>query len=494
MSLKVLFVASEAHPLVKTGGLADVAGALPRALARLGADVRLLLPAYRGVAARVPDLREVGRLELTAAPAARLLRGRMPRSRARVYLLDIPELYDRPGGPYTGPDGRDWPDNAWRFAALGRAAVALALGEGDPRWRPDLVHAHDWQAGLAPALLSLERERPATVFTVHNLAYQGVFPWETFRDLALPWELWSMERLEYYGQFAFIKGGLACADWLTTVSPTYAREIQTPEHGFGLDGLLRHRAARLVGILNGIDYEEWSPGRDPHLAARFTRRTLARRARNKAAVQARFGLPTHGGAPLLGHIGRLVEQKGADLILGALDGLLAHGAQLVVLGSGAPHLERAVREAAARYPDRVGVHVGYDEPLAHLIEGGVDMFLMPSRFEPCGLNQMYSLRYGAVPVVRRTGGLADTVVDADEAALAEGRATGFVFDAPEPAALLEACRRAIACYRERPADWRRIVLTGMAQDFSWRASARRYLELYRRALLERRGAARAPGV
>jgi len=459
-----------------------VCGALARALARLGAEVRLLMPAYRGVAARVPGLRPVGELQLPAAPPARLLRGRMPGSRAGLYLLDIPELYDRPGGPYAGPDGTDWPDNAWRFAALGRAAVTLALGRADPRWRPDLVHAHDWQAGLAPALLALERGRPATVFTVHNLAYQGVFPWETFRDLALPWELWSMERLEYYGRFAFIKGGLACADWLNTVSPTYAREIQTPEHGFGLDGLLRHRAARLVGILNGIDEEEWNPGRDPRIAARYSRRTLARRAVNKAALQARFGLPAHAEAPLLAHIGRLVEQKGVDLILGALDGLLAHGAQLVILGSGAAHLEQAVRAAAERYPGRVAAHIGYDEALAHLIEAGCDVFLMPSRFEPCGLNQMYSLRYGAVPVVRRTGGLADTVVDASEEAVAAGTATGFVFDPPTSEALLEACRRAIACYREHPAVWRQLMRTGMAQDFSWRASARRYLALYRRAL------------
>jgi len=319
-----------------------------------------------------------------------------------------------------------------------------------------------------------------------------VFPWETFRDLALPWDLWSMERLEFYGRFAFIKGGLACADWITTVSPTYAREIQTPEHGFGLDGLLRHRADRLVGILNGIDTDVWNPARDPHLAARFHRRTAGRRAANKAALQARFGLPAHAEAPLLAHIGRLVEQKGADLILGALDGLLAHGAQLVVLGSGAAHLEHAVREAAARYPGRVAAHIGYDEPLAHLIEGGCDIFLMPSRFEPCGLNQMYSLRYGAVPVVRRTGGLADTVVDATEEAIAAGTATGFAFDEPTPEGLLGACRRAIACYRERPEVWRRLVRTGMAQDFSWKASARRYLALYRQALEARRGPAAPP--
>ncbi|HSH28318.1 MAG TPA: glycogen synthase GlgA, partial [Thiohalobacter sp.] len=409
---------------------------------------------------------------------------RLPDSRLRVWLVDIPEYFDRPGNPYLGPDGQDWPDNAQRFHAFARTVVELALDRAGLDWQPDLVHCNDWQTGLVPALLSLEPTRPATVFTLHNLAYQGLFPWETFRDLGLPGHWWSLHALEFHGQLAFIKGGLVFADWITTVSPTYAREIQTPAFGGGLEGLLRVRADRLRGILNGVDYRIWNPAQDPHLPQPYHSRSLAGKAVNKAQLQREFGLPRQPQAPLLAHIGRLVEQKGVDLLLACLPRLLASGAQLVLLGSGQPQLEADLRALRDRYPDRVGLRLDYDEALAHRIEAGADIFVMPSRFEPCGLNQLYSLRYGTVPVVRRTGGLADTVIDADATTLAAGTATGFVFADPTATALEAALRQALALYRQ-PRVWKQLIRTAMRQDFSWKRSAAQYLELYETALAGR---------
>jgi starch synthase len=496
---KILFVTSEAHPLMKTGGLGDVCGGLSQALHTLGADVRLLLPGYHDSLARAGRLKMVAQLTLPplASPVT-LLEGLLPGTRVKVWLIDFPPAYGRPGNPYLNAHGHPWHDNAARFALLARVAVAIARGAAGLSWRPDVVHAHDWQAGLVPALLAMEAARPATVFTIHNLAYQGLFPFDTFQSLTLPASLWSLHALEFHGQVSFIKGGIAFADRITTVSPTYAREIQTPEHGYGLDGLLRHRAAqgsanvaggrtpgataaRLCGILNGIDERIWNPARDPHLASPYSSRRLAQKAPNKAALQKEFDLPVDADVMMLGLVSRLVHQKGIDLVLSALPQLLDLPVQFVALGSGEPEYEHALRAAAVRAPQRVAVLAGYDEAVAHRIQAGVDLFLMPSRFEPCGLSQLYSLRYGTVPLVRRVGGLADTVTDTTPDALAAGTATGIVFDAPTPAALVHAVQRALAL-RRNASVWKQMQLTGMRQDFSWRHSAAEYLQLYELAL------------
>ncbi|MCO5170503.1 MAG: glycogen synthase GlgA [Planctomycetes bacterium] len=471
--MNVLFVTAEAHPLMKTGGLADVCGSLPAALRALGHDVRLLMPAYPRACEQVADLAPAGRL----TGPARLLRGTFPGTRMPVYLFDAPGSFDRAGNPYLGPDGRDWPDNAARFAALCRAAVAVGMGRAGLDWRPEVVHAHDWHTGLVPALLSRERRRPATVFTIHNLAYQGLFPREAFDALELPAALWSVDGLEFHGQLSFIKGGIAFADRVTTVSPTYAREICTPELGCGLDGLLRARGEDLVGILNGADYGVWDPSRDPLIERPYDPGTLEARADNKAALRDRLGLVDDPRLPLVASVGRLVEQKGVDLLVDALPLLMRRPVQLFVCGTGDRAFAKALEREAARHDGRLAVHVGYTEELAHATWAGADIFVMPSRFEPCGLTQLYSLRYGAVPVVRRTGGLADTVVDADPASLRAGRATGFTFATCTREALVQALDRAMACWR-RPALWRKLVRAGMAQEFSWTRSARSYVALY----------------
>ena len=477
--MKILFATSEAYPLIKTGGLADVSGSLPRAIRNLGHDIRLVLPAYRGVAEKAGKLKTVASLSLPGTPdEVRILQGRLPGSTVKLYLVDSPVHFDRAGGPYGAPQGGDWPDNAHRFALFARAICELAMDRAGLDWQPELVHCNDWQTGLVPALLTLETDRPATVFTIHNLAYMGLFDTATFHDLKLPAEWWSLHGLEFHGQLSLIKGGLSFADWITTVSPTYAEEIQTPEYGYGLEGLLTHRADRLTGILNGVDYRDWSPCNDPHLVKPYSLRRLAGKRDNKRALQKTFGLPV-ADVPLLGHVGRLVEQKGIDLLLDSLPELLAQDLQLVILGSGQPELEQALQQAQAAHPKRFGVHIGYDEGLSHRLEAGADLFLMPSRFEPCGLNQLYSLRYGTVPVVRRTGGLADSVVDTSPATLADGTATGFQFDAPSAPALLATIERALAVYAE-PEQWRQLLARGMKADFSWTRSAHRYLDLYSR--------------
>jgi starch synthase len=483
---RVLFVAPEAHPLAKTGGLGDVCGGLPPALRALGCDVRLLMPAYPEAKRSAGTLRTAGALPIffTDTPAT-LLEGNLPGSDVPLWLIDFPLAFDRDGHPYLTADGRPWPDNAARFAVLCAAALALARGEGAVAWRPDVVHCHDWQTGLLPALLAQTPARPATVFTVHNLAYQGLFAHDTFSQLRLPSSLWSPDALEFHGQLSFIKGGLAFADRITTVSPTYAREIQTPEFGCGLEGLLHHRADRLSGILNGIDDAIWNPETDPHLAQTYTPATFDRKQANKRALQQRVGLPPDTERPLFGAIGRMVEQKGFDLVADAWPTLAARQAQLVVLGNGERGYEDTWREIARRNPRQVSAQIGYDERLAHQIEAGVDMFLMPSRFEPCGLNQLYSLRYGTVPIVHRVGGLADTVVDATTDALANGTATGFAFDEASPRALARASLRAIELYRD-PKKWRALALNGMHREFGWRAGARAYAALYERASAEHR--------
>lgn len=471
MTLRVLAVASEAFPLVKTGGLADVVGALPGALAAEGIAVSTLLPGYPAVMAAIGDAPVVLDLPDRFGPAClRAIRA----GGLELLVLDAPQHFDRPGNPYTGPDGEPWADNGPRFAALGLAAAEAAVALGF-----DLVHAHDWQAGLAGAYLRLAMPRRVpVVFTIHNLAFQGQFPAALFPRLGLPASAWRMDGLEYFGSVGFLKAGLWYADHITTVSPTYAEEIRTPQGGMGLDGLLRGRAAAVTGILNGIDDAAWDPAADPALAARFSAVESAPRAANKPALQARFGLAPDPAAPLFAFVGRLAWQKGMDLVLEALPAILGAGAQLAVLGTGDTALESRCLGAAAAHPGRVGTVIGFDEGLARLCYGGADAILVPSRFEPCGLAQLCALRYGAPPVVARTGGLADTVIDANEMALAAGCATGVQF-APGDAAMLAAALQRTAGLIRDEATWVRIRANAMRCDVSWRHSAVRYAALFR---------------
>ena len=429
------------------------------------------MPAYPELRAAFPQARQVAELPSPGGslPAARLLEAT---SAPPLWLLDCPPLFERPGNPYQTPEREDWPDNDLRFALLSRTAALLGSAASPLEWRPDVVHGNDWQCGLAPVYLARTSGAHAvTVMTVHNLAYQGLFPRRALEPLALPAESFTANGLEFYGKLSFLKAGLSNADLLTTVSPTYAREIQGPELGFGLDDVLRSRSADLVGILNGIDTDIWDPARDELIAQRYDAGRLEDKAVDKAALQRSFGLPESAAAPLAGMASRLVPQKGADLVLEVADDLVREGMQLVILGTGLPELERALRELALRHPRHVGVRIAFDEPLAHMIEAGADLFLMPSRFEPCGLNQFYSMRYGTPPVVRRTGGLADSVSDQ----------TGFVFDDPTPQALRGALARALEVWR-KPSAWRALQQDGMRRDFGWGVPARAYLEAYRRAL------------
>ena len=478
--MRVLHAAAEVFPLVKTGGLADVVGALPQALVRQGADVRLVLPGYPAIVDAVLHQKTVVELgPLFGAGRVRLSRGTMPYSHVQAYVVDAPWLYRRAGGPYQAADGSEWADNLQRFALLGWMAAHLAAGELDPDWMPDVLHAHDWHAALACAYMAAHPgTTAASVFTVHNLAYQGLFSPHDFAQLGLPLHFMQSHGVEFHGQLSFMKAGLKYARRVTTVSPSYAREIATHEFGCGLDGVIRSRGADVSGILNGVDGEVWNPATDSGLAARYSATDMAGKPRNKAALQKEMGLAAKPGAPLFGVVSRLTAQKGLDLVLAALPALLRQGAQLVVQGSGDPVLEAAFAAAAHAHPGQVAVRVGYDESLAHRLIAGADVILVPSRFEPCGLTQLYGLRYGTLPLVRRVGGLADTVVDADEGALRDGRATGFAFDAATPAALEAAIERALALYAQ-PQRWRVLMFTAMAQDFSWDGAAERYLGLYR---------------
>jgi len=484
-TMKVLFVASEAFPLVKTGGLGDVLYSLPHALHGRGLDVRLVLPGYRALLRQLDQVRIIGWMDLRGAEgivSARILETRHPDFAFPLWIVDCPPLFDRPGNPYVNASGQDWEDNAERFVVFSRAAALLGQDSLDIGWKPDVVHCHDWQTGLVAAFLHELPAPPKTVFTIHNLAYGGYFSHTDFVRLQLPSPWWSPEGVEFHGGFSMLKAGIVFADAVTTVSPTYAREICTPEFGYGLDGLLQSLQNKLHGILNGIDTTLWNPSIDPHLAAHYSlSRINPGKRRNKQALLQRFlGKPDDVAmdAPLLGLVGRLVEQKGVDWVLAALPVLLAEtDVRVVMLGSGQAMYEQKLSRLAKQHPDRVFVEIGYDEPLAHLIEAGADMFLMPSRFEPCGLNQMYSLRYGTPPIVFKTGGLADTVVDVDATTLADASATGFVFDTPGVEAFLDAIRRALALYRQ-PVQWRRVQQAGMAQTFDWNASAGHYLSLY----------------
>jgi starch synthase len=482
--MKVLHIASEVAPYSKTGGLADVLAALPRAEAQLGAEVVVVSPKYRMVDPAKWNLarwlRKIPVWLGGETVEVGIYEGHPPGGKVRLFLVDHPPSFDR-DGLYQMPGGGDFADNARRFTLLGRAAFAIAAQMG---FWPDLVHGHDWQAG--PALIHAKygdlsgRPRPRTAFTIHNLAYQGSFPEHTIEQLGFPRELWHPEGFEFYGQLSFLKAGLVLGDVLTTVSPRYAQEIQTPEQGMGLDGLLRSRADHLVGILNGVDYDVWSPDRDPHLRRPYSHEDLAGKRACKAALQHELGLPQKATTPLAGTISRFAHQKGFDLLVGVLTPLLEReDAQYVVLGSGDAGVEQALLALKERFPQKLAVRVAYDDALAHRIEAGCDFYVMPSRYEPCGLNQLYSLRYGTVPIVRATGGLDDTIVDYEPRSRS---GTGFKFVPYTVEALLATWQHALRVYRTTPDDFLALARRGMSQDFSWTASAQRYLETYARAL------------
>ncbi|MEQ1486302.1 glycogen synthase GlgA [Methyloglobulus sp.] len=473
---KILFVTSEAHPLIKTGGLADVSGSLPKALAELSQDVRLIMPNYQAIKPH-GDVRFLCSLRVDNREV-NILETQMPDNQVTVWLVDYPDFFNRPGNPYLDEQGEPWPDNADRFALFCRIAVEVAMNRAYLDWQPDIVHCNDWQSGLVPAFLSLETTKPASVFTIHNMAYQGLFPAASIQGLNLPGQLWNPGGLEFHNMLSFIKGGLIYANHITTVSPTYALEIQTPTFGYGLEGLLEYRKDYLSGIINGIDIDLWNPEADPLIAQQYRAASLPDKKLNKAELQRRLSLPVNNRVPLFALIGRLVEQKGIDLILDCLPEMMAMPMQFVLLGSGDKDFEQRLQNLAQVYPDKMAITLGYDETLAHLIEAGSDVFLMPSRFEPCGLNQMYSQRYGTLPIVRKTGGLADTVVDSLPETISDRTATGFVFNEANASSLLETIKRAMILYSDQK-TWTKIQANAMAKDFSWQSSAEQYLTLYR---------------
>lgn len=475
--MNVLSVTSEFFPLIKTGGLADVAGALPAAVAAENITMRTLLPGYPSVLDRLGNTQRIGGVDDLFGGSAQLLAGEAPDG-SGMMVIEAPHLYERAGNPYLDEDGRDWADNPFRFAALAWVASRIGLGLIDD-WKPDLVHGHDWQAGLLPVYLNGEAGRPVTLVTIHNLAFQGVFPAVLLSALRLPLSCFTVDGVEFYGQISFLKAALSYADHLTTVSPSYAREICTPAFGMGLDGVLRERRAVLTGITNGIDSGIWDPTEDPNIERPFSRRSLQGKAANKAALQARFELAIDREALLFCVISRLTSQKGFDLLLDAITTIIDNGGQLVLLGSGDAALEAAFAEAARDYPGRIGVVIGYDEPLSHQMQAGADAIIVPSRFEPCGLTQLYGLRYGTLPIVARVGGLADTVVDANQAALIDGVATGFQFAANSSDELCSALERAFALFADQR-RWQMVQRRAMGEKVDWSMSAKAYADLYRK--------------
>ncbi len=480
----ILYVASEAFPLAKTGGLGDVAGALPAALTKLGADARIMLPAYDGV------LRTLMRADMAVTPgpalqnvlgrfSVRLLRSEMPGTRVPLWLVDCPPLYARGANPYVGPDGKEWNDNDVRFALLARVASIVATHRDVSAWRPDIVHANDWHTGLLPYYLKQAGASARSIFTVHNMAYQGLYDAGAIERAGVAADEFTPGGMEFWGKVSFLKAGLVYADRVTTVSPTYAQEIREPDEGKGLEGVLRMRGGNLLGILNGIDESVWDPTADPYIAQTFDPSNIALKAGNKAALRAALGLPAVDTAPIVAMVSRLVEQKGIDILLALLPAFLNTGAQVVVLGSGERSLETRLAAAAAAHPDQVAVRLGYDEAFAHQVIAGADILFVPSRYEPCGLTQLYAQRYGTIPVAHRVGGLADTVSDEED---------GFTFDAPTPAAAVAALVRAGAYYRKRP-RWRAMQRRAMRKHLGWDICARRYLDLYHDVLNDRPTAA-----
>lgn len=477
-SLRVLFACAEMVPLAKTGGLADVTAALPVALAGHGVDVRVLMPGYPSALDRIVGKRRFMRLaRLPTVGAVDLIAGRTPDSDLPVLLVDCPSLYGRTG-LYQDADGRDWPDNAIRFGVLAHVAARLGLG-ADASWQPHVVHMHDWHLGLTAALLAhTPGQRPATVMTIHNMAFQGLFPAEILPVIGASPRWFTPDGIEFYGKVSYLKAGIRFGDHVTTVSPSYAREILTPEFGCGLDGLLRSRASRLLGLLNGIDQDRWDPRGGADEATRYDAADLSGKLRSKIALQQRLGLEPDAETPLIAFVSRLTEQKMADLLLEAVPAVMAQDAQLIILGQGQRSIEDGLRGLPDSYKGRIAVHIGYSDDQARSVLAGADLLLAPARFEPCGLIQMYAMRYGTLPIVRRVGGLADTVTDTRGSAFDADVGTGFVFERPTARDLCEAIARACRLYRA-PLLWRRLQTRAMAQDFSWRRSAARYAELYR---------------
>ncbi len=502
--MKILFATSEAHPFIKTGGLADVSGSLPNAFVDLKHKVRLVLPAYKTVIEKLPKkgYRKVAEAEIGGCGRTfnckilQLKAGAMKGVDYPVWLVDIPELFDRDGNPYLADDGSDWWDNGERFGVFSKVVTELAMGRMGLKWQPDVVHANDWQTGLVPALLSQEEQAPKTVFTIHNMAYPGNFPHSLFKLLELPESLWGIEGVEFYGHFSMLKAGLIKSDWVTTVSPTYAKEICFPEFAYGMEGILqmRQKEGRLAGIINGIDDQVWNPEVDELIVKNYSanKGRIAGKLANKEALlselcllrgedekRTKARLDTCLDAPLIGLVGRLVEQKGIDLVLEVMPEIIQQTtANFVVVGSGNKYFEQQIKKLAAKHPSRVWAFIGYSEILGHRVEAGADMFLMPSRFEPCGLNQMYSLAYGTPPIVHHTGGLADTVVNATDENISNGTATGFVFYDPSRHALKSTILHALHLFTKKR-TWQKLQKNGMHQPFKWKQSAKQYLELYK---------------
>ncbi len=474
--MKILYVASECAPFIKTGGLADVVGAVPKELENLGANVKILLPRY-------PALRDVAVKGKTVHTFDDLFGGSaqiiaVKANGLNLLLLNAPHLFDRPGNIYLDGTGNDWHDNHLRFGGLCAAAAEIAI-DGVNKWKPQIVHAHDWHAGLTPLFIKMRNAKkpPRCVLTIHNIAFQGLFDWSTKQTFGIPDEYFTAEGAEYWGSLGFLKAGLVFSDKITTVSPTYAKELLSSEFGMGLEGVLKARKDDLTGIINGIDLDVWNPKTDPELKINYTNRSLGRKKQNRAAIEKRFGLKSGHNDPLFCVVSRLTTQKGLDVLLEVLPTFEKRGAQLALLGSGDKNLEGKFIEAASRYPGTVGVIIGYDEALSHLMQGGSDAILVPSRFEPCGLTQLYGLRYGTLPVVARTGGLADTVVDANATTIKSRTATGIQFEPVTGDALQDAIRRTCDLYENKD-TWHSIVLNAMRQPVGWNQSAPEYMALY----------------
>lgn len=473
---------SEAYPLIKTGGLADVSGALPLALNALGHDVKLLLPGYKSVLEKITQAKSMGSMQVFANLHCELILAKMPSSALDVIVIKNASLYERDGNPYVNPDGHDWHDNPLRLGVLSKVASLLSAQSQHLNWLPDIVHCNDWQSGLTPCYMRLSEHATAkTVFSVHNLAFQGNFHPRWLHLLELPAESFQMEGLEFYGQLSFMKAGLFYADQLSTVSPTYAKEIQTEAFGFGLQGLIQARQHQLTGILNGIDTDEWNPATDPHLPYPYTSQSLATKQEVKTQLQHISGLPVDINIPVFGVVSRLTHQKGIDILLEATPEIVALGCQLVVLGSGEKSFEIQFNAYAKAYPQHVSVTIGYNEPLSHLIMAGIDAFIMPSRFEPCGLNQLYGLRYGTPPIVSNTGGLADSVCHTTSETISKQQATGFKLEQVDKLSLLVTIQQVLSAWQDKNI-WQAIQINGMNQPIGWEHSAQAYVALYNRTL------------
>jgi starch synthase len=482
--LHVLFVTSEAFPLIKTGGLADVSGALPKAIEHLSefsGDIKILIPAYRGLLDQLSSVKQVATI-LALGQQCKLFMGKMPDSSIDVIAIQNDMLYERQGGPYADENGNDWPDNPLRFGVLSRVASFLTRNDSPLKWIPDIVHCNDWQTGLTPAYMKLvDHVAVKSIFSIHNMAYQGNFDSGLINLLELPAQHYNISGFEFYNQISFMKAGLFYADHLSTVSPTYAKEIQTVVYGFGLQGLLSSRQNDLTGILNGIDTQDWNPATDKHLIKHYSTKNIAGKKMVKQGLQKRLGLSIDADAPLLGIVSRFAYQKGLDLLPEIIPKLIEEGCQIAILGSGEKALEEAFIVLQKTYPNTLSVNIGYNEPLSHNIMAGADMFIMPSRFEPCGLNQLYGLAYGTPPIVSATGGLADSINDTSPESIKDNTATGFVIKNVTPLSLLVAIRYAISLWRDKK-SWRKIQKNGMETNVSWASSAGLYLELYSKLL------------